>query len=193
MLGMLLAAVGLGTCWAVTFAGKDLATFVLQRSGMSEAFVPRVRQCGLYVRNDRHRGRDAGLRPRLREVGKALFVRPVPDAGAGRRADHLLLRVRLYLAFGAHAGLRVLHAGHPCRVRDLLSRVVPQPPAFHRCGLLLQRRAVARGADAGLVGLAEAQPGISLPWAITLMNLLFVGGILLVFVLPETKGQPLPK
>jgi hypothetical protein len=34
---------------------------------------------------------------------------------------------------------------------------------------------------------------MTLPGAIALMNLLFVFGILLVFVLPETKGRPLPE
>src|SRR5207249_5668032 len=37
MLGMLLAAVGLGSFWAVTVAGQDLAQFMLMRDGMAKA------------------------------------------------------------------------------------------------------------------------------------------------------------
>lgn len=56
----------------------------------------------------------------------------------------------------------------------------PSPPP----GQNLDRETGARG---------RTVPGIDLRLAITLMNLLFVVGIGVVLLLPETKGQPLPE
>lgn len=42
-------------------------------------------------------------------------------------------------------------------------------------------------------GWLKAQQGQDLRLAITLLSLLFLPGILLVFLLPETRGQPLPE
>ena len=42
-------------------------------------------------------------------------------------------------------------------------------------------------------GWLKALPGMDLRLAVTLLSLLFLPGILLVYLLPETKGRPLPE
>ncbi len=193
MLGTLLAAVGLGTCWAVTFAGKDLATFVLQRSGMSEAFVPRGANVAFMFEMI---GTAAGMLafgPVCARLGRrfsfalfqtlALVVVPITCfCASGYTALLALMPAFGFCTLAIHAGFAIYFPElFPSRLRSTGAGFC------FNAGRLLAAPMLA------LSGWLKAQPGISLPWAITLMNLLFVGGILLVFVLPETKGQPLPK
>jgi hypothetical protein len=42
-------------------------------------------------------------------------------------------------------------------------------------------------------GWLKSQPEMDLRLAVTLLSLLFIPGILLVALLPETKDQPLPE
>jgi len=42
-------------------------------------------------------------------------------------------------------------------------------------------------------GMLKALPGMSLQFAVSLLGLLFLAGVLLLAFLPETRGQPLPE
>jgi MFS family permease len=193
LVGTLLAAVGLGTCWAVTFAGKDLATFVLQKSGMSEALVS---DSANVVYTLEMIGTAAGMLafgPICARLGRrftfalfqalALVVVPITCFCASGYASLLMLMPAFgFCTLAIHAGFAIYFPElFPSRLRST------------GAGFCFNAGRLVAAPILALSGWLKAQPGMSLPWAITLLNLLFVGGILLVFVLPETKGRGLPE
>jgi MFS family permease len=193
VLGMLLAAVGLGTCWAVTFAGKDLAIAVLRASGMDETLVASRANWAYMLEMA---GTAAGMLafgPVCARLGRrftfalfqalSLVIVPITCFCARGYASLLILMP----AFGFCT--LAIHAGFAIYFPELFpSRLRSTGAGFcFNAGRLVAAPVLA------LSGWLKAQPGMSLPWAVALMNLLFVGGILLVFVLPETKGRGLPE
>jgi hypothetical protein len=55
---------------------------------------------------------------------------------------------------------------------------------------------VARAVSASMLffsGWLKARPNMTLPLALTLLSSLFLLGLVVIYFLPETKGQPLPE
>jgi MFS family permease len=201
LLGTLLAAVGLATCWAVFAAGKDLAAHILQIDLATK--VSNAEDLKSLVAHD------ANVAYIFEMVGSALGMLSFGPVCArlGRRWTFALFQASALIVvpitcFGvtSYGGLLALmpaygfctlaiHAGFAIYFPELFpSRLRSTGAGFcFNAGRLIAAPVLF------LSGWLKALPSMTLPGAIALMNLLFVFGILLVFVLPETKGRPLPE
>ena len=194
VLGMLLAAVGLGTFWGVTVAGQDLAKEHFMRNGRPEKEAVELAKTAygfiqaagggvgllafgpLCVRLGRKRAFT------LMQIG-ALVIVPI-TCYAPRTDLQLLLLLPVFggLTLGMHAGFAIYFPElFPTRLRAT------------GAGFCFN---VGRAVAASVLffsGWLKAQPGMDLRLAITLLGLLFLLGLVVVRFLPETKDQPLPE
>jgi hypothetical protein len=193
ILGVLLAAVGLGTFWGVAVAGQDLTADLLKRTGMrpDEAAEKAKFAYGIV------QAVGAGLGmfsfgPLAEKLGRrgafalmhalALVVVPA-TCYLPETYGQMLCLLPLYGFFtvGIHAGYAVYF---PELFPDHL-RATGAGVCFNGGRLLA---APLLWLSAGL----KARPDIGLRLAVTLLSLLFLVGLGLVAFLPETKGRPLP-
>ncbi|MBI5396045.1 MAG: MFS transporter [Verrucomicrobia bacterium] len=194
LLGMVLAAVGLGTFWSVTVAGQDLALDLLRRSGVESA------EAAAKAKFAYGAIQTIGMAVGLLSFGP-LCVR------MGRRRTFILLQVLsliivpitcyvpttytqllLLLPLMGFATLSI-HAGFAIYFPELFPNHLRSTGAgfCFNAGRLLASPVLI------FSGWLKAMPGMNLQSAITLMGLLFVIGIAVVFFLPETKDKPLPE
>ncbi len=194
LLGMVLAAVGLGTFWSVTVAGQDLAMDLLRRTGVesAEAAVKAKFAYGVVE--------TIGMALGLLSFGP-LCVR------LGRRRTFILLQVLsliivpvtcylpttytqmlLLLPLMGFATLSI-HAGYAIYFPELFPNHLRSTGA----GFCFNAGRLVASPVLIFSGWLKAVPGMTLQLAITLMGLLFVIGIVVVLFLPETKDQPLPE
>jgi MFS family permease len=194
LLGMLLAAVGLGTFWGVTVAGQDLARAMLLRTGVP-AGVAAERAKFAY-----------GI---VEAVGAGLGMLSFGPVSVwlGRRRAFVLFQLCSLIVIpltcylpGSYGALLVLlpfygfftngiHAGFAVYFPELFPHHLRSTGAgfCFNGGRLLAAPVLLSS------GWLKATPGVDLRLAITLLGLLFLLGILLVWWLPETKDQPLPE
>jgi MFS family permease len=194
LLGMVLAAVGLGTFWSVTVAGQDLALDLLRRSGVGSAEAATKAKFAYGVIET------IGMAAGLLSFGP-LCVR------LGRRRTFILLQVLslvivpitcylpatytqllLVLPLMGFATLSI-HAGFAIYFPELFPNHLRSTGA----GFCFNAGRLVAAPVLIFSGWLKALPGMSLPLAITLMSLLFAIGIVVVLFLPETKDQPLPE
>ncbi|MCA1685818.1 MAG: MFS transporter [Planctomycetia bacterium] len=194
VLGVGLAAVGLGTFWGVTVAGQDLALDLLTRSGERPDVAARRAKFAYGIVQTA--GGGLGLLcfgPLAERLGRrgafavmhalALAVVPVVCYAPRTYAQLLcLLPVFGFFTLGIHAGYAVYF---PELFPDHL-RATGTGVCFNGGRLLA---APILGASAAL----KAWPGVDLRLAVTMLSSLFVVGLVLVWFLPETKGRPLPE
>lgn len=194
LLGMVLAAVGLGTFWSVTVAGQDLMLDLLRRGGTS---LPEAANSAKFA---------YGV---VETIGMALGLLAFGPicVRLGRRRTFILMQllslvvvpITCYLPTTYTQLLVMLpifgfvtlsiHAGFAIYFPELF----PSHLRSTGAGFCFNAGRLVASPVLVFSGNLKAIPGVDLRLAITLMSLLFVIGILVVLFLPETKGQPLPE
>ena len=194
LLGMALAAVGLGTFWAVTVAGQDLVKDMLLRHGVTGAEVTKKSQFAygfvqtlggglgllsfgpLCVRLGRKRAFTLML------IGACIIV-PITCYGPQTYGQLLaILPVFGFLTLGIHAGFAIY-----------FPELFPTHLRATGAGFCFN---VGRTVAASMLffsGWLKARPGMELRTAVSFLGLLFLLGLIVIAFLPETKDQPLPE
>ncbi len=154
-LGMGLAAVGLGTFWAVTVAGQDLARELLVRGGASSEVVAQHAKFAYGI------VQTTGGAVGLLSFGPLCAVRAPANvhrdsiAGVPFRPDNVFPAANLSRTALALATVWIPDAGPARGLCDLLPGVVPHAFAGHGNQFLFQRR--THPGRAGIVFLRMAQ------------------------------------
>jgi MFS family permease len=192
--GMLLAAVGLGTFWAVTVAGQDLAKDFLVRHG-TETAEANARAKFAYG-NIQALGSAIGMLsfgPIAVRFGRrrtfvfyhlaALVVVPL-TCFAPTSYSMLLALLPLYGFFtiGIHAGYAVY-----------FPELFPNHLRSTGTGFCFNGGRLLASTMLLFSGWLKALPGVELRTAIAMMSALFLLGLVFIAFLPETKDQPLPE
>ena len=194
ILGLLFAATGLGTFWAVTVAGQDLAKEFLIAEGASADVARQESQFAYGI--VQATGGGLGLLafgPLAMRWGRrhafiafqlaTLVIVPitcyVPTTYHGLLA---LLPLYGFFTLGIHAGFAIYFPElFPTRLRAMAA------------GFCFNGGRLAAASVLYLSAELKALPGMDLRLAVTLLSGLAVIGVVLVWLLPETKGQPLPE
>lgn len=192
ILGLLLASVGLGTFWGVTIAGQDLARTLLVESGVSPETAEADAKFAYGVLQTAGGGLGllafgplaVRLGRRRAFIGIQLVALVIVPLTAYLPAAYwqLLILLPLYGFFtlGMHAGFAIYFPElFPARLRATGSGFCFNGGRLVAAPVLL------------FSGWLKSE--IELRLAVTLLSGLFVVGIVLVLLLPETKGQPLPE
>ncbi|MCC6882457.1 MAG: MFS transporter [Verrucomicrobiales bacterium] len=193
-LAMALAAVGLGTFWAVTVAGQDLAREMLKREGLPDGEIAEKAKFAYGIVQTI--GGGFGLLlfgPLSARIGRrktfvlyhlaALVIVPVTCfVPQNYHTLLMLLPVFGFFTLGMHAGYAVYF---------------PELFPSH-----LRATGTSFGFNGGRIlavsvmffaGWLKALPGMPLPTALTWLGLLFLPGVVIIAFLPETRGEELPE
>ncbi|MCI0376653.1 MAG: MFS transporter [Gemmataceae bacterium] len=194
LLGLLFGATGLGMFWGVTVAGQDLVRQFLERGGVAAGEARATSKFAYSIVETT--GGGLGLlafgplcvrwgRRRTFLFFQAVTLLIVPITCYLPTAYwHYLALLPLYGFFtlGIHAGFAVYFPElFPTRLRATAA------------GFCFNGGRLLSAVFLVFSGWLKAQPGIDLQLAVTLLSLIAVPGIILVCLLPETKGQPLPE
>lgn len=192
LLGMLLAAVGLGSFWGVTVAGQDLVKEFLLRNGATSIEAAQrakfaygiVETIGggigllafgpLSVRVGRRRAF------MLMQLGAFLIVPIVCYLPQTYWQLLLILPIFGFLTLGIHAGYAIY-----------FPELFPTYLRGTGTGFCFNGGRILAASILWLSGVLKSLPGMDLRLAITLLGFLFPLGILVIYFMPETKDQPL--
>ena len=194
ILGMLLAAVGLGTFWGVVVAGQDLAREMLLRGGTDPAAAAQKAKFAYGILQAA--GGGLGLLsfgPICVRIGRrrafiafqiaALAIVPVTCYLPRDYATLLaLLPFFGFFTLGVHAGYAVY-----------FPELFPNHLRSTATGFCFNAGRLVAASILVFSGWLKSQPGMDLRLAVSLLSLIFVFGIVVVLFLPETKDQPLPE
>lgn len=193
VLGLLLAAVGLGTFWGVTVAGQGLTEELLRRSGVPDAEarerakfaygIVQVAGGGLGLLAFGPLAERLGRRGAFAVMHLAAAAIVPVTCYLPQTYEQMLLLLPLYGFFtlGIHAGYAVYFPElFPDRLRATGAGV-----CFNGGRLLAAPILVYSGDLKASVG--------DLRLAVTMLGGLFLLGLVLIWFLPETKGKPLPE
>jgi MFS family permease len=193
VLGMLLAAVGMGTFWGVTVAGQDLAREMLLRTHVAPAVA--AEKAKFAYGFIQAMGAGAGM----------LLFGPI-SVRLGRKRTFILYQLcsllivpaacylpstytMLLLILPFYGGITIgIHAGFAVYFPELF----PHHLRATGAGFCFNGGRLLAAFVLVFSGWLKSQPGMDLRLAITLLGLLFLPGILIVAFLPETNNQPLP-
>jgi MFS family permease len=194
LLGMLLAAVGLGTFWGVTVAGQGLANQVLLSAGVSEAVAMEKAKFAYGIVQTT--GGGLGLLafgPLSVRLGRrrafwlvqaaSLVIIPMTCYLPSTYGQLLvLLPVFGFFTLSMHAGFAVY-----------FPELFPTHLRATGSGFCFNGGRILAASMLWFSGWLKALPGMDLRLAVTLLGLTFLPGLLIVCFLPETKDQPLPE
>lgn len=192
--GVLLAAVGLATFWAVTVAGQALARYVLIRNGAEELAAEQSSRLAYSI--VQATGAGIGLvmfGPMSQWLGRrrafafvhlgAVIVVPTV-CYLPQTYTQLLVMLPIYGFFttAMHAGYAVYFPElFPARLRALGASVCFNGGRIVAAVML------------PLSGYVKSLPALTLPMALSLLSLTYLLGLVTLIFLPETRNQPLPE
>jgi MFS family permease len=194
ILGLLLAAVGLGTFWGVTVAGQDLTQALLLRNGMPpELAAERAKFAFGIVQTA---GGGLGLLcfgPLAEWIGRrgafalmhvtAFAIVPVICYVPQTYGQMLLLLpVFGFFTLGSHAGYAVY-----------FPELFPDHLRATGASLCFNGGRLVAAPILWLSGMLKGVPGMDLRQAVMILSSLFLVALVLLIFLPETKGKPLPE
>ncbi len=194
LLGMLLAAVGLGSFWGVTVAGQDLTKELLLRHGVAPAVAAQHAKFAYGIVETA--GGGLGLLafgPLCVRIGRkrtfalllisSFIIVPITCYLPQTYAQLLaVLPIFGFLTLGLHAGYAIY-----------FPELFPTHLRATGTGFCFNGGRILAASILLLSGWLKAIPGMDLRLAITLLGFLFPLGLIVIFFLPETKGQPLPE
>jgi len=194
LLGMCLAAVGLGSFWAVTVAGQGLAEAMLVRNGESEKLA--VEQAKFAYGFIETAGGGVGLLafgPLCVTLGRrraffliqlaALVIVPITCFGpTSYRQLLFLLPLYGFVTLGMHAGFAVY-----------FPELFPTHLRATGTGFCFNGGRLLAASYLYFSGWLKGLPGMDLRVAVACLGLIFIPGMLVLWFLPETKGQALPE
>jgi MFS family permease len=194
ILGILLASVGLGTFWGVTIAGQDLTEELLKRTGFTgSAMVARAKFAYGIVETA---GGGLGLlcfgplaerlgrrRAFMLMQGMALVVVPFTCYVPSSYSQMLICLVSYgFFTLGIHAGYAVY-----------FPELFPNRLRATGTGLCFNGGRLIAASILWFSAYLKSRPGVDIRLAVTSLSLLFVFGIIIIALMPETKGQQLPE
>jgi MFS family permease len=194
LLGMLLAAVGLGSFWGVTVAGQDLAKDMLIRNGADPKVAMEKAKFAYGILHTA--GGGLGL----------LAFGPL-CARIGRRRAFILMHVAAFLivpitcyAPSTYNQLLILlpffgfftlgmHAGYAIYFPELF----PSHVRATGTGFCFNGGRILAASMLYISGQLKAMPNMDLRLAISILGVVFLLGLIVIAFMPETKDQPLPE
>jgi MFS family permease len=192
ILGLLFASIGLGTFWAVTIAGQDLTRELLIETGTPESEARETAKFAYGI--VQATGGGLGLLAfgplsarwgrRRTFIGLQLAALAIVPTTCFLPTAYwqllILLPIYGFCTLGIHAGFAVYFPElFPTRLRATAA------------GICFNGGRLVSALVLVFSGWLKSQ--MDLRVAVTLLSLLFVVGIMLVLLLPETKGEPLPE
>jgi MFS family permease len=192
LLGMLLAAVGLGTFWGVTVAGQDLAKEVLLKTGVDPEVASQKSKFAYGIIQAIGGGLGLlAMGPLCVKLGRrrafglmhiaSFIVVPIVCYAPQTYGQLLwLLPVLGFFTLGIHAGYAVY-----------FPELFPTHLRATGSGFCFNGGRIVAASILFLSGWLKALPGMDLRMAISLLALLFPLGLLVLYFLPETKDQGL--
>jgi MFS family permease len=193
LLGMLLAAVGLGSYWAVNVAGQQLAEYFLARDHVDKVVAAEKAKWAYgYLQTI---GGGAGLLafgPLCARFGRKrsfvfmhiagfLIVPLICYLPHNYTQFMILLPVFGFLTLSMHAGYAIY-----------FPELFPTHLRATGAGFCFN---VGRAVAATMLFFSawlKARPNMDLPNALTLLGTFFLVGLAVIYFMPETKDQPLP-
>jgi len=194
VLGMLLAVVGLGSFWAVTVAGQGLAQEMLIRQGASpEVAMEKAKFAYGIVETA---GGGLGLLAfgplcvllgrrgafALVQIGSLIIVPLTCYLPTSYAQLLILLPFFGFFTLSMHAGFAVY-----------FPELFPTHLRATGAGFCFNGGRVLAASMLWFSGWLKARPGMDLRLAVSLLGLAFLFGLLIVWLMPETKGRPLPE
>ena len=194
ILGMLLAAIGLGTFWAVTIAGQDLTRELLLRNHVAADEAAKHAQLayGIVETTGGLLGQ-LSFGPLAVRLGRkwtfilmhlgAFIIVPVTCYLPSTYWQMLLLLpIFGYFTFGNHAGYAIY-----------FPELFPTHLRATGTGFCFNVGRILAASMLVLSGWLKSLPHMDLRLAVTLLGCFFLLGLLVIYFLPETKNQPLPE
>jgi MFS family permease len=194
VLGLLLAAVGLGTFWGVTVAGQDLAyDLLVNKQNVPPEIASQKAKFAYGI--VQALGGGLGLLsfgPLAERIGRkaafavmhvlALLIVPI-TCYLPQTYGQLLCLLPLYGFFTLS-----IHAGYAVYFPELF----PNHLRATGAGVCFNGGRLVAAPILVFSGTLKALPGMDLQRAVSLLGLLFLVGLVVLAFLPETKGRPLP-
>ena len=194
ILGLLLAAVGLGTFWGVTVAGQDLTQALLMRNGMPQGQAAERAKFAFGIVQTA--GGGLGLLcfgPLAEWIGRrgafalmhvmALAIVPVICYLPQTYGQMLcILPVFGFFTLASHAGYAVY-----------FPELFPDHLRATGTSVCFNGGRLVAAPILWLSGMLKGLPGMDLRHAVLMLSSLFLVGLVLLIFLPETKGKPLPE